>query len=130
MAESIEILIKALGDLRRPPSGRKDLGEALRAVTAAAAATIAGVECADIVLIGKDTFESHGATSSLSRELGRIQRDAGGPCIDAAGVTSVVYSSDLRSEMRWPQFTEEALMVGVGSVLSFQLTPEPISPVR
>ncbi len=73
MAESIEILIKALGDLRRPPSGRKDLGEALRAVTAAAAATIAGVECADIVLIGKDTFESHGATSSLSRELGRIQ---------------------------------------------------------
>ncbi|MGX7726210.1 ANTAR domain-containing protein [Rhodococcus sp. 5G237] len=121
MAESIEILIKALGDLRRPPNGRHDLGEALRAVTAAAAATIAGVECADIVLIGKDTFESHGATSSLSRELGRIQRDAGGPCIDAAGLTSVVYSSDLRSEMRWPQFTEEALRVGVGSVLSFQL---------
>ncbi|MBX4171753.1 hypothetical protein K3M35_24450, partial [Rhodococcus sp. DMU2021] len=76
----------------------------MRAVTAAAAATIAGVECADIVLIGKDTFESHGATSSLSRELGRIQRDAGGPCIDAAGVTSVVYSSDLRSgssPVRW-----------------------------
>lgn len=122
--------IKALGDLRRPPSGRHDLGEALRAVTAAAAATIARVDCADIVLIGKSTFEAHGVASSSSRELGRIQRDAGGPCIDAAGVTSVVYSSDLRSERRWPQFTEEALLVGVGSVLSFQLTPEPISPVR
>lgn len=99
-------------------------------MTTAAAVTIAGVECADIVLIGKDTFEAHGVASSSSRELGRIQRDAGGPCIDAAGVTNVVYSSDLRSERRWPQFTEEALLVGVGSVLSFQLTPEPISPVR
>jgi hypothetical protein len=123
MVEQTDQLVLALAGMARSLTGQRDLEGVLCAVTEAAVGLIPGVESADILTIsGKNTFESHAATSQLPVELDRVQERLGeGPCVDAAVEAIIIRSDDLESETRWSRFTEEALAAGVRSMLSFQL---------
>jgi GAF domain-containing protein len=123
MAEPIDNMVHALAEMARSLTDQRDLDGVLRAVTTAAVELIPGADSADILIIsGKNTFESHAATSQLPVELDRAQERLGeGPCIDAAVEAFITRSDDFTSETRWPRFTKEALAAGISSMLSFQL---------
>jgi len=94
----------------------------LASVTSAAVRLIDGIDVADVLVINDDKFESLAPTNDLIRELDDLQLQfQEGPCLEAAVAESVIRSSDLRTEHRWPRFAEAATERGVFSVLSFQL---------
>lgn len=112
MARLTETLIKST-----------EIGATLHSVAAAAVDLIAGVECADVLLIsGPDDFQSVAATSPLAVDVVNFQRRLGeGPCVDAASGDAVVKCNYLHQDGRWPAFAASAVAAGVSSVMSFQL---------
>lgn len=96
--------------------------EILSSVTLAAVHLIDGVDCADVLLFDKGDFRSMAPTAGLSCELDAAQhRLQQGPCLAAAVADSTVRCTDLRYEVRWPEFAAAAVRLGVYSMLSFQL---------
>ena len=94
----------------------------LASVTSSAVRLIDGIDVADVLVITDDKYESLAPTNDLIRELDDLQLQfQEGPCLEAAVAESVIRSSDLRAERRWPRFAEAAIERGVFSVLSFQL---------
>ena len=94
----------------------------LASVTSSAVRLIDGIDVADVLVINDDKYESLAPTNDLIRELDDLQlRFHEGPCLEAAVAESVIRSSDLRAERRWPRFAEAAAERGVLTVLSFQL---------
>jgi transcriptional regulator with GAF, ATPase, and Fis domain len=103
-------------------SGTPDLERSLAGVTAAAVQLMAGVDYADVMLIGEGRFQSLAETTGLVVELDAAQlRLQQGPCLQAADGEMVVRCPDLGTDSRWPQFAEAAMKAGVHSMLSFQL---------
>jgi hypothetical protein len=96
--------------------------EILSGVTLAAVNLIDGVECADVLLLDNGDFRSMAPTAELACKLDaaqhRLQR---GPCLAAAVADSAVRCTDLRDEVRWPEFAATAVRLGVYSMLCFQL---------
>jgi len=104
------------------PLGSSDIRETLAGVTAAAVDLISGADCADVLLIEEDHFDSIAPTAPVVEELDTVQERLGqGPCLQAAVADSVIRCADLRDEPRWPQFAAAATRLGVHSMLSFQL---------
>jgi hypothetical protein len=94
----------------------------LASVTSSAVRLIDGIDVADVLVITDDTYVSLAPTTDVIRELDDLQlKFQEGPCLEAAVAESVIRSSDLRTERRWPRFAEAATERGVHSVLSFQL---------
>jgi GAF domain-containing protein len=99
-----------------------DLETTLAAVTGAAVDLIDGIDYADVLTISDGEFHSLTPTNPIATELDQLQRSAGqGPCLEAAVGDSIVRSSDLRGDERWPMFAEGAVRRGIHSILSFQL---------
>ncbi|WP_207843646.1 GAF and ANTAR domain-containing protein [Williamsia soli] len=118
----------ALASLAEGVSAAHSADEALGAVTAAVVELLDGADSADILIIAgrKKTFRSYAATSALPREMDDLQEQVGeGPCIDAAGGTTLVRADDLNTETRWPEFCRGATDAGVTSMLSFKLYTAP-----
>lgn len=104
------------------PLDTGDVHATLSTVTSAAVELIPGIDEADILLIEQDRFDSMAPTGPVAKELDAIQQRFGeGPCLEAAVGGSMIRCTDLRVERRWPQFTAEAMRLGVYSMLSFQL---------
>lgn len=117
------MLRRTMAELTEKFSTPTDFVATLQRVTAAAVDLIAGLECADILMIsGAEQFQSVAATSQLAVDLdGAQQRFREGPCLDAALGDSVVVCEDLRQAQRWPRFARSAVAAGVYSMLSFHL---------
>lgn len=74
-------------------------------------------------MISTETDPSTAPTGDLMREVDRVQYGTGqGPCLDALYRKSTIRLPDLASERRWPEFTRQISELGVGSILSFQLS--------
>lgn len=109
--------------------GTQDEQQAL-AVIADAAVTIllGGAEQAAVVdLAGPDRLTTRSARGELiplvvefGNELGR------GPLLEAARRRAVIVVDDLATETRWPQFTAQALTLGVRSVLCTPLVADGV----
>lgn len=98
------------------------LSNGLAGVTSAAVDLIDGVDCADVLVINGDDFQSLASTEAIAGEIDAIQhRLQQGPCLQAAVADSLVRCDDLRTDTRWPEFAAAAVAVGVFSMLSFQL---------
>jgi ANTAR domain/GAF domain len=118
-----ELLRRTMADLTRTASHPSAIGITLRGVTEACVELVTGAASADVLVItDPDDFESLAATSPLSENLDRAQRQFGeGPCLNAASGNPVVRCDDLRDDSRWPRFAKAAVAAGVHSMLSFQL---------
>jgi len=91
-------------------------------VTSAAVSIIDGVDYADIMLISDGKARCVAPTDPVMVKLDATQmRHNAGPCLDAAVDDSMIRCGDLESDVRWPEFTAEALAAGIRGVLSFQL---------
>jgi transcriptional regulator with GAF, ATPase, and Fis domain len=121
--EYAELLRQTMVGLTEIVSSPTEIDAILQNVTTAAVELIAGVDCADVLLIsGADLFRSIAATSPLAIDLDRLQRQyREGPCLDAAVGHSVILCNDLGKDSRWPQFAKAAIAAGVHAMLSFQL---------
>ncbi|MGY1837589.1 GAF and ANTAR domain-containing protein [Blastococcus sp. SYSU DS0510] len=100
-----------------------DVEATLQAITAAAVRVVPHAEeCSISYVIGRSKIEPHASTSDLAREVDAVQERIGqGPCLDAVWEQLVVRVYDVCAEDRWPQFTEQAAGLGVGSMMCFQL---------
>jgi transcriptional regulator with GAF, ATPase, and Fis domain len=115
-------LCAAMNDIAGHFDRQDDLETTLGAVTGAAVDLIDGVDYADVLTMSDGEFRSMTPTDPMVVELDELQRTAGrGPCLEAATSDSIVRSSDLRSDGRWPSFAAGAVQRGVHSILSFQL---------
>jgi hypothetical protein len=64
-------------------------------------------------------------SDELAAKVGDIQAATrSGPCVETPRDEITIRSDDLNTETRWPEFTRQALELGVQSVLSFQLFVE------
>lgn len=117
-------LAQAMVDLADAMSLAPDLASTAQAVADAAVAVIPGVEQASVSLarrgVGIDTVASAGP---LPLQADSVQVDAGeGPCIEAAWEDHIARLPDTATDQQWPQFSRRARDLGVGSMLSFQLS--------
>jgi transcriptional regulator with GAF, ATPase, and Fis domain len=121
--EYAELLRKTMVGLTEKAASPTEIDAVLQSVTATAVDLIAGVHCADVLLIsGADLFRSLAATSQLAVDLDGVQQQfREGPCLDAAVGHSVILCHDLREDSRWPRFAKAAVAAGVHAMLSFQL---------
>ncbi|MCV7093793.1 ANTAR domain-containing protein [Mycobacterium kubicae] len=111
-----------MSDLAEQSTAGTGVNRALGTVTAGAVRLIRGAECADLMLIDGERFESVAPTAAFVTELDAVQMQYGrGPCLEAALDDPVIRVPDLAREGRWPEFTAAATARGVRSVLTFQI---------
>jgi GAF domain-containing protein len=95
----------------------------LQAITAAAVATVPNAEACGISYVtGRHEVEPRAWTSDLPKQVDLLQERLGqGPCLDAVWEQEVVRVDDVGADDRWPAFATEAVVLGAGSMLCFQL---------
>jgi GAF domain-containing protein len=100
-----------------------DVEATLRSITASAVATVPQADdCGISYVIGRRRVEPRAWTGALPEDVDALQERLGqGPCMDAAWEQEVVRVDDLAGDRRWPAFAEEALALGVASMMCFQL---------
>jgi hypothetical protein len=101
-----------------------DLVGTAQIVADSACALIPGAEQVSVSLarrgVGIDTIASRG---QMPRHADAAQVDTGqGPCIEAAWQHRLARLPDTETDRRWPDFSARARAVGVGSMLSLQLS--------
>ena len=112
--------------LARELQSQTDAHQTLEGIVQAAVGLIPGVDEASIsVVLNRKTVTSEAPSGELARAVDELQNEAGqGPCLDTAYEHETVRAADLRTETRWPRFTEKAVKLGAGSMLSLQLYVE------
>ena len=111
LAELVSALVRGAG-----------IEEMLTKLTSASVALMPGAEFAKISLISNGHLRSIAATSESIALLEGAQQVAGqGPCLDAVHTQNPIRCSDLRTDVRWPQFARAATTAGVHCVLSCPL---------
>jgi hypothetical protein len=100
-------IIAAIDDLNAHIEYVVPVEKALFDLTSAAVSLIDGVDCADVLIIENDDFNSLAPTSPVATIIDLAQRDTGqGPCLDAAERDVIVRCNDLRDDGRWPAFAK------------------------
>ncbi|HEY6935105.1 MAG TPA: GAF and ANTAR domain-containing protein [Marmoricola sp.] len=91
---------------------------------------VPGVDFCGITLRGpRRRLETACATSSLAQECDDAQRELGeGPCLEAAhDVQQLFVATDVGSDARWPKWGPRAAALGVGSLVSVELSSHTIN---
>ena len=87
--------------------------------------TIEGCDLAGIFLMEDDVLTTPVSTGPAVLEIDAEQRRTGeGPCLDAIFHRQMIYADDLRTDLRWPDFSPQATSRGIRSVLSLPLAPD------
>ena len=120
-AEDLDELTAAMADLtgalETEPSE-----EILEVVCAEAVRAIPGADMASITAIRDGEPETAAATDDRAATIDRVQYAAGeGPCLEAAATGEIVRLPLATAGRVWPEFTEYARSVGVGSYLAAPL---------
>ncbi len=94
----------------------------LNHIARAAVTEVPGVQYAGITQVTGKEFVTTAASHELIVQLDQLQYRSGeGPCLDTARQHETVRCDDLRIDSRWPRFARQAAVLGILSVLSFQL---------
>ncbi len=117
-------MAQQMANLAEAMTAGNDLIGTAQIFAEAATIVIPGVEEASVSLarrgVGIDTIASCG---SLPRQADMAQVDTGqGPCIEAAWEQRIARLEDTATDRGWPIFSERARRLGVGSMLSLQLS--------
>ncbi|AYA23418.1 ANTAR domain-containing protein [Rhodococcus rhodochrous] len=95
----------------------------LELITSLARDTLPGSVGSGITLVDEaGTRSTSAATGQVVQRLDVLQYELGeGPCLTAARDTAVVRVDDLEQDRRWPQWSPQAVQVGMSSSLSVPL---------
>jgi GAF domain-containing protein len=119
-----ERLSRRLAGIAREIQSRESVGEAAYEISVAAHEMLSHSTGAGITLVRRNhDVHTAAATSDVVREGDRLQYELRqGPCLDAAWEQDQVYSGDLESDDRWPDWGPQvASALGVRSMLCTQL---------
>jgi hypothetical protein len=115
------VLVQAFDDLLSSFLVDKDLAAVFERVVALATAAVPACDEASIsILDERGRLTTPCATAKVVIELDNKQYESGqGPCVSAiTGVERAVYSPDLGTDSRWPQFGRVAAAQGFHSLFS------------
>jgi len=112
-----------MGELARSLAQEDDLDATLQAIVQASVDTVPGAQHASIsAILRRKEVTTRASTDELSLAVDRAQYETGqGPCLDSLYDQRTVRLSDVRTEVRWPEFIHRAVNLGVGSMLAVQL---------
>ncbi|ORB64824.1 response regulator receiver protein [Mycolicibacterium tusciae] len=120
--ESSHVLAQTLGDLAVEMQAKADSQDTLQTIVNAAADIVPGARWAGISLLDGERVVVKVPTDPIVAKLEDLQVELGdGPCLTALRDQQTVRIEDTKSDTRWPQFADQAVELGVRSVLSFQL---------
>jgi GAF domain-containing protein len=114
--KSLEILARAL-HVRNA-----EMQPTLEAIVSAAVSTLRPARYAGLITVSRGRLVPQATTGRPPELLDRLQQRLGdGPCIDAAQQQEIIRIGDMGHEERWPDFSAEAVNLGVGSMLCVPL---------
>src|SRR6476646_547544 len=118
LAAVSELFEELHGELQSSPSST-----ACDAVTTTAARRVTGAVSASITTLADGHFRTISASDDAAVRADAIQYDIGsGPCVDTIRSDSCHRPTDLRSDVRWPEYgARVAREVGFISMLSYRL---------
>jgi hypothetical protein len=118
--DATDLLAKGLQD-------RVDRQSVLESLTSSAAVSIPGFEGASVsIRSGDGVIETLTASTELARRIDHLQYELReGPCYDVISGTRSTIVTFMDDEQRWPNFAPRAAELGVGSMMSFELTERP-----
>lgn len=120
--ETSHVLAQTLGDLAVDMQAQADSQDTLRIIVTAAAEIVPGARWAGISLIEGKAVVAKVPTDPIVAKLDDLQSELGdGPCLTALREHHTVHIDDMGSDTRWPEFSNQAVALGVRSLLSFQL---------
>ncbi|MEV6642629.1 GAF and ANTAR domain-containing protein [Amycolatopsis sp. NPDC051371] len=121
-SEYFDELTAAMADLTSALETEPSEEEILDAVCAEAVRAIPGADLASITAIRDGEPETAASTDERAVDIDRVQYAAGeGPCLRAAETGEIVRLPLATAGALWPEFTEHALSLGVGSYLAAPL---------
>lgn len=122
-SDEVIAVAEAFGHVARLLAGHDSVEATLQQIVDLAVATLDGCEHAGISLVIRRSITSPAATGDIPRTVDRIQSEVDeGPCLDAIREHEVFRTGDLRSEPRWPKFSQRAFAeTGIRSVLALRL---------
>jgi GAF domain-containing protein len=111
-----------LSEFARELEDQTDTDAVMHRIVTAAVDELDGASGAAITLVERGKVRSPVHSGEWARRLGLAQERTGqGPCVDTAREEITLRCDDLRRETRWPRWAAEAVRLGAGSALSFQL---------
>jgi ANTAR domain len=119
-AGGVEQVIEELRELGPGPS----LNAVRELIVAAAVASLPGAVDAALTVCAAGKVRTVAQTGAVPLMVDALQYEHGGPCVEAATtLTAVVHAEDLRTDRRWPAFTQVALeQTPVLGVLAYRLS--------
>jgi len=112
-----------IAELSRRLAAEDDLDGLLQRIVDLGAEEIDGCDGVSMMLIGKGGGISTPAFSSITArdsDLAQFATDEG-PCLEAIREHEMVVVDDLRAEVRWPDYRQRALALGVCSMMGVRL---------
>jgi hypothetical protein len=121
-SDDLDELTAAMADLTGALESEPSEEEILDAVCAEAVRAVPGADMASITAIRDGEPETAASTDERAVEIDRVQYAAGeGPCLRAAETGEIVRLPLGTAGALWPEFTQHALGLGVGSYLAAPL---------
>lgn len=88
-----------------------------------AQAAVGACDSASISLLKNGRTFTPVSSSPIANDIDQYQYEFDeGPCLDAIKAETLLYSDDLTTDMRWPNFGPKAVSLGMRSLLSCRLT--------
>lgn len=122
MVDEDEALAR-LAELSRSLAAEDDLDGLLQRIVDLCVEEIEGCDGVSMMLVGRGGNISTPAFSSITArdsDLAQFATDEG-PCLAAIRTHEMVLIDDLRDEVRWPDYRQRALALGVRSMLGVRL---------
>jgi transcriptional regulator with GAF, ATPase, and Fis domain len=118
-----EALLERLAAIGRELSDADGLQETLQRIVELGEGLLEHCDGASLMLIGRGgRIDTPASSSRVAHESDMVQYATGqGPCLDAIGHRRTIVMDDLETELRWPDYRDRVLQLGVRSMISFQL---------
>jgi GAF domain-containing protein len=116
-------LMEAVAEIARRLAESDDLDELLQRVVTLGEDYLDGCEGVSLMLIRKGgVITSPAFSSQVAYDSDMVQYATNeGPCLEAIRDQHTVLIDDLASDERWPRYREQAMALGVRSMVSFRL---------
>ena len=119
----------AFDELGRLSFAEHSLESVLQRVTALATQVLPGEPVTSVTIIDRGRPTTVASSGDLALRLDQVQYDLGsGPCLAAAATGEQSELVDTRAPTQWAEFAARAVEQGCGSVLSFPLPVQELTP--